>query len=1006
MQVASNQLFIEDLAGNNNEIRRGSTAKRRIRVKNLGDRMAEIDIWIDATDEKSESILRWCNFSEPNPLRIDARDSKEVTLNFQVPPQAIPGLYNYEIRIEAAAQYPGKIFNRPQQLRVLPADKDAEWGNEPGFSIQPVTSSANPIPLHAGQQLEVKVKVENRSKRVDRFYLTCPELTKEWYTIRYPESGLDVPGLVKETDGLELNPGKIGEIALVLHPPQYTATANYFPTIRLISSNREDLVLLDVIYLQILPDDRLNVEMHPLSQKVQQERVFEVELTNQGNIRREILVSAKDEEGLFNYIPEPAIVQMLPGNTRLVSLKVKPRKWWRRPWQGKGLSLTFNIELENILLPEVSKPPALPNNLPQGTLVWEPYPWWLLCVLGLAGIGGIAFLIWWNFLREKIPPPPSPKVIQLGATSLNYQEGRNDGILLNWQISHPKQIEKLTLIRLEGNIETDRKNYLFQDNLPKDLLLQNKQNKNKGCEITTAHNNLSEKDKTEKQQGQNGSFLSQFKFFSGKKEPNQEINILDCQKILTNSKKAGNYTFKLEVFPKQNPEQPSSSQITDTIKINPATPLPLPKILNLSSTYPAYEEVDTDSASAKLPINNSVSAPILLNWEISSPSHIKELKIIGKAPDGSVNSIEKSYTIINNDIPPQLRKYCQPQGKLDNNTNLLCNDVPINDARKPGDYIFTLTVVPQTAAPKEGQEEIFKQTPTIKIQPLPLPQITDFLPAKPIYQEVGTVPPPQNIATQPTTSSPPIRLNWRIANPSQMKELKIVALAADGSISGNLKRYIIINNSLPVELRPFCVSTTKELFCQNVPTDVRQAGNYTFKMTAIPKSAGAEITKNTDAIKIQPQPPKAATPVNIVSFKINGEEASQKPKHSFTINKQRSDANITVSWQVDNGEDIKVEVLPAPGIVNPQGSLENYSLSKPPSSETITLRVTNKAGEQKTQSVVIETVESNPPNQSQSSSFNRNSGITAPGGNSESTASPQFSNSDKLAPIEVPPLAD
>jgi hypothetical protein len=540
MQVASNPLFIEDLVGNSNEIRRGAAGFRRIRVKNLGERTAEIDIWIVATNSKSEPLLRWCTFSEQNPLKIDAKNELEVILNFQVPTHATPDTYNYEILIEAATQYPGKIFRRPQQLRILPSEQDAEWGNEPGFSIiAPITNSTNPLPLQAGEQLEVKVRVENRSKRVDRFYLNCPELIREWYSVRYPEMSFDVPGLIKETDGLELNPGATGEISLILHPPQYTLAGNYFPTIRLVSSNREDLVLLDVVYLQIIPDDSLYVEMRPPERKVPQEvGEFEIELTNQGNIQREIAIRAKDAEELFSYIMQPNVVLLPPGETQIVTLRVKPRKWWHRHWRSKGLLFTFDIELENtgVAAPDelIS---ALPKNLPQGKLLWESHPWWmlwLLILLGLGTVGVLAFTIWWNLLREKIPPP-TPKVTKFEATAKSYQEGKDDAIRLNWEISHLKQVEKVTVTRLEGNIETDRKNYLFADGIPQELQLAN-QKKNGSCEAKNVNRKSSiDKEKSlSNKPSWNSIMPDRMAFiFPMKKNANASTDILSCKGIIT-----------------------------------------------------------------------------------------------------------------------------------------------------------------------------------------------------------------------------------------------------------------------------------------------------------------------------------------------------------------------------------------------------------------------------------------------------------------------------------------
>lgn len=1148
VQIANNPLFIEDLSASNNEVKRGSTATRRITVKNLGDKRAEIDIWIAATDEKSEPLLRWCTFSEQNPLNLEPKDSREVTLNFEVPPQAPPDLYSYEILIEAPAQYPDKIIRRPQQLRVLLSEQDGEWGSEPGFTLQPVTTSAKPYRLKAGEQLEVKVKVENRSKRVDRFYLTCPDLNQEWFTIRYPESSLQMSGFVKETDGLELNPGGTGEITLQLHPSRHTLTGNYFPTIRLISTNKEDLVLLDVVYLQILPDDSLNVELHPVVRKVPREAgEFEVEVSNQGNINRELTILAADEEGIFTYTPAPPLVRLSPGDTSTVALKVKPRRWWRRPFRGTALEIDFDVELENanelLLIPETSKPPALPKDLPRGTVVWESRPlWllWLLIALALGTIGAIALYLWWLFFKP-LPFPPSPKVLQFDNTTVEvdgkqekkeYQEGYGDAIRLDWKISNLSQIEKVTVIRLEQNVETDRKSYFFNEKnvkIPSHLLPVKNQINNYCLEETQDKNS----------------------------------DILICKGIITNAKKAGNYTFKILVFPQPNQKDPSDTRISDTITIKPVTPLPLPKVIDFSSTKPSYEEASLlqlpiSSSLTQLPEPDSLSsrptpAPILLNWEISNPNNVKELRIVGLAPDGSINSELKRYEIKNNILPPELRIYCEPKENLSEKKNLVCRNVP-TDARKPGDYIFKLMVI----SPGQQEPTESKQTATIKIQPLPLPKVTDFSSSEPVYQEISaqtlqasgqnglirlnweianasqikelkvvglapdgsinsqskqyifinnTLPPelknfcslttklicrgvptdarkageytfkltvtgqgqqepteakqtanikilplplpkitdfastqpayeevsagtPQlpngkNISSNTTqTTAPgsssrppagPIRLNWEIDNARQIKELKVVGLAPDGSINSKLKRYAVNNNSLPPELKGFCVLATK-LICQNVPTDAGQAGDYTFKLTVVPKQEqeAPEIAKNTATIKIKPVPPKPPTPptpVNIISFKINNEEVSQKPKYTYAINKDRSSVDIVLSWQVQNGEDIKVELLPSPGAVSPQGSI-NYTLSKPPSNATITLKVTNKAGEQKTQSVVIETVEPNKSSQPQKSPpGGASSGAPSPAGASPGTpspggASPTPSNPARLSPIELPPRPD
>ncbi|NJK69370.1 MAG: hypothetical protein HC941_25145 [Microcoleus sp. SU_5_3] len=225
---------------------------------------------------------------------------------------------------------------------------------------------------------------------------------------------------------------------------------------------------------------------------------------------------------------------------------------------------------------------------------------------------------------------------------------------------------------------------------------------------------------------------------------------------------------------------------------------------------------------------------------------------------------------------------------------------------------------------------------------------------------------------------------------------------------------------MPLQLRNFC-TLTNNLICQNLPTGAKQAGDYTFKLTVIPKQAegDTEIAKNTPTVKIKPvppQPPKPATPVNIVYFKINGRDVSEKPKYVYEINKDRKPVDIIVSWKVGDGEDIKVELLPFGDVQKPEGT-KTLTLSKPPSSITIALRVTNKAGEQKMQSVTIDTVEFSRLTQPQTPTPGGTApggtppggsapGGSAPGGSAPGGAAPSPSNPDRLSPIELPPKAD
>ncbi len=177
----------------------------------------------------------------------------------------------------------------------------------------------------------------------------------------------------------------------------------------------------------------------------------------------------------------------------------------------------------------------------------------------------------------------------------------------------------------------------------------------------------------------------------------------------------------------------------------------------------------------------------------------------------------------------------------------------------------------------------------------------------------------------------PILLNWEISNLNLLKELKIIGRAPDGSINSVQRSYDFTNDPLPPELRRFCQSRKgldqgNNLVCKNVPIeDAHQTGDYIFTLTVIAQE-GQEESKKTDPIKVQ----------------------------LYEIDKGERPGDIIVAWQVEDGEDIQVELLPFGEMNKLEGSM-TYPLSYPPSSQTLTLRVTNKDGEQKTQSVVIET---------------------------------------------------
>ncbi|MCT7954489.1 transcriptional regulator [Laspinema sp. D3] len=628
-------------------------------ITNQGSVSAIIDVFIAET----VPVHQW--FVCPRErLALSAGQASEVVFQVQIPVDAIPGTYDYTLVIDAPQHYPEETpIDQKVRLQVMPFIQEARTVSDPTFTLQPPTSSVSPALCAPGQPLELQVTVHNRSDRVDRFFLTCPDLESRWFTIIYPE-GFQQAGMAIASDGLELNPGDVGQILLFISPPPDTWAGVYAPTIRVYSANHPDLALLDVVYLQIAPLHLVTVELLSLVAKIKREAgLFELKLSNQGNVIREIAIHAKstDEEDICTYTIAPPVVRLLPGTSVTVGVSVKPTKGWR-PFFGRMIN--FSIELEDL-----QRFPLISDRF-QASLFWEPRPWWQflpIVLLMSASVAALIFLIWWLLTR----PPVRAQVMQFSPESNSYQELNNEAIRLNWTINNPNHLKTVTVVGFspDGLVRSGPFIYELTPGLPNGL----------------------ERFCTQGEQ-------------------------LICRNVWTDAREAGDYVFELTAIP-INPKAE-----TQTIRTNPIRilPVPEPKIEEFSSTQPVYQErlVPPGNPTASAP-PATVGNRILLNWTLSHLAQIQEMRLVGLGPDGTVKSVEKRYNFAEG-IPEELRGFC---GENPANRQVICANVP-TDAIQPGDYIFDLTVIPKKGQPEQLE---IRRTNTIKILAQKIPsRIVEF----------------------------------------------------------------------------------------------------------------------------------------------------------------------------------------------------------------------------------------------------------------------------------------
>ncbi|GAA6619792.1 hypothetical protein [Scytonema sp. NUACC26] len=474
-------------------------------IINQGNQSAAIDVFFD----EAFQIFSQSTVSPRQRTALAPQQKSEISFEFQIPIHAQTGTYDYTLIVDAPEHYPQHTpISYRRQIKVLPKEHTVIREHDPTFSVKPTTNPGKPLIFKPGELLQLEVIVNNRSSRVDRFRLTCPDFDDNWFTIRYLTTGLEGGGLLSGGGALELNPSSQGQILLQFHPPKDTLAGNYSPTIRLHSHNSPDLVLLDLVYIQVPEVYHLDIELNTILGKVSRSSgKYEVKLNNRGNTLRELAFNARtqDEEELCTYEFQPHQVRVLPGKNVGVNLIVKPKHWWQRSLFGSR-AIRFQLEIQ-----ERQEFP-LPDKLPSGTLEWKARPLWqlllvFLLVLGL--LGGIAWIVW------LILYPEPWKLEKFESSSPNYKEG--DTVYLNLEIRNIEQLKNLTLITTGEEINQD---VLYDENLKE----------TKSCRI--------------------------------------QQKVLNCNNFSTRVSKLGKYTFTLKAINRHNESQ-IISPIAVEIKQNP-----------------------------------------------------------------------------------------------------------------------------------------------------------------------------------------------------------------------------------------------------------------------------------------------------------------------------------------------------------------------------------------------------------------------------------------------------
>ncbi len=457
MNFQENGLYVSIFPPKGEEIEPTKTNKTRVNITN---KTHEGGIRLEVSLDLPIELKTWCKSSSRN-ISIGYQQSQEIEFLWSIPPQALPGTYNYNLRIRFLRSTSFYAFHpKLRQLTILRTKIKPQISNiEPSFVITPASSSTKPITLSSREILNLEIDVHNRSKNVDNYRIST-DLENSWYTIHYPEA-LQKVGAIDGNEALNLNPNQQGKINLTINPPADTVAGNYKPEITLYSLNSPELFLKKILYLNIPPQYILEAELKIILNKVSYKKAqYKINLINRGNTFRAIDLRAysSDEDECCEYYLKPGSVRIPPNKTREVELEVTPNAKQKRPFIATK-QFNFQVDLTDL------KDHPLPKNLPlKSSLFWRSRPLWqtiLLLLLALGCIGGVGWLIWRIINRPQLEPE-----LTLRSEKTEYYYN-GDPIAVNWTVKNRERINKILIFDQERGTKdiNNTKCYVFKPEL-------------------------------------------------------------------------------------------------------------------------------------------------------------------------------------------------------------------------------------------------------------------------------------------------------------------------------------------------------------------------------------------------------------------------------------------------------------------------------------------------------------------------------------------------------------
>ena len=250
------------------------------------------------------------------------------------------------------------------------------------------------VDVEPGGTISLELTVRNTGTVVDQFTFEILGAAGAWTTVEPPT--------------VSLFPQGEEAVQVVFAPPRLPSTlAGPVPfAVRVVSQEDPPGSVVEEGTVHVTPFSEVLAELTPRATRVRRRGHVQILVDNRSNIPYQAGLVGADPDGAFDYLFQPALVDVEAGTVSFTRLTVRAK---RRYWRGPSTTEPFQVLLRQQQVPEEAAAetwvgPHPPEILADGAVLRDPLlPRWLpKAVLGVLALAALLAVLWFTLVKPQI----------------------------------------------------------------------------------------------------------------------------------------------------------------------------------------------------------------------------------------------------------------------------------------------------------------------------------------------------------------------------------------------------------------------------------------------------------------------------------------------------------------------------------------------------------------------------------------------------------------------------